>query len=120
MRASEFLTERTLFVIPQLTSGDPYQTYRVGIAIARARSEAGDWDGVRDGQKRKDSEFSGASPFSENSIIIPQYEDGSIIDTALGYAGIPGGKKEVSISSGYDLEPDNKPSPLKAFKGYPK
>jgi hypothetical protein len=118
MRAREFIAERKLFVIPGLSSGDPYQTYRVGIAIARARSEVGDWDRVRDGQKRKDGEFSGQSPFGENSIIIPQYEDGSIIDTALEYVGITGGKRENSMSSGYDLAPDDNPSPIKAFRGY--
>jgi hypothetical protein len=118
VRAKEFITERNLFIIPDLTSGDPYQIYRFGVAIARARSEAGDWDKVRDGQKRKDGEFSGESPFSENAIIAPQYEDGSIINKALGYVNVSGGKRAVSMSSGYELAPENKPSPMKPFKGY--
>jgi hypothetical protein len=118
VRAKEFITERNLFVIPELTSGDPYQIYRFGVAIARARSESGDWDNVRAGQKRNDGEFSGQSPFSENAIVSTQYEDGSIINKALGYESIPGGKKAVSMSSGYELPPDNEPSPLKPFKGY--
>ena len=118
MRAKEFIAERTLFVIPGLTSGDPYQIYRFGVAIARARSESGDWDRVRDGQQRNDGKFSGESPFSENAIVVPQYEDGSIINKALGNENIPGGKKAISISSGYELPSDNKPSPLKPFKGY--
>ena len=118
MRAKEFITERNLFVIPELTSGDPYQIYRFGVAIARARSESGDWDNVRAGQQRNDGEFSGESPFSENAIVAPQYEDGSIINKALGYENIPGGKKAIPMSSGYELPPDNKPSPVKPFKGY--
>lgn len=118
MRAKEFITERNLFVIPDLTSGDPYQIYRFGVAIARARSESGDWDNVRAGQKRNDGEFSGESPFSENAIVAPQYEDGSIINKALGYENIPGGKKAIPMSSGYELPTDNKPSPIKPFKGY--
>lgn len=118
MRAKEFITERNLFVIPELTSGDPYQIYRFGVAIARARSESGNWDGVRAGQQRNDGEFSGQSPFSENAIVAPQYEDGSVINKALGYQHISGGKKAIPMSSGYELPPDNEPSPLKPFKGY--
>ena len=118
MRAKEFITERNLFIIPDLTSGDPYQIYRFGVAIARARSEEGDWDKVRDGQQRNDGEFSGESPFSENAIVSTQYEDGSIINKALGYINIPGGKKAVPMSSGYEFSPENKPSPIKPFKGY--
>jgi len=118
VRAKEFITERNLYIINDLNSGDPYKIYRFGVAIARARSEAGDWDKVRAGQQRNDGEFSGESPFSENAIVSTQYEDGSIINKALGYDNIPGGKKAIPMSSGYDLPSDNRPSPLKPFKGY--
>jgi len=118
VRAKEFITERNLYIINDLNSGDPYKIYRFGVAIARARSEAGDWDKVRAGQQRNDGEFSGESPFSENAIVSTQYEDGSIINKALGYDNIPGGKKAIPMSSGYELPPDNRPSTLKPFKGY--
>ena len=118
MRAKEFITERNLYIINDLNSGDPYKIYRFGVAIARARSEAGDWDKVRAGQHRNDGEFSGESPFSENAIVSTQYEDGSIINKALGYDNIPGGKKAIPMSSGYDLPSDNRLRSLKPFKGY--
>ncbi len=57
MRAREFVTEeKTLppeqadpmnhvFVLPGVNSSDPYQIYRFGVAMARARSDAGT-DGI--------------------------------------------------------------------------
>jgi hypothetical protein len=118
MRAKEFITERNLFIIPELTSGDPYEIYRFGVALARARSENGMEDGVRAGQKRLDGQFSGESPFGENAIVVTPYEDGNVITQALGYSHIAGGKKSVPMSSGYATPPENNTSPMPGFKGY--
>ena len=54
MRAREFITEQSklppeqaeplqnTFVLPGLSAADPYKNYRMGVAIARARSDASD------------------------------------------------------------------------------
>ena len=59
MRARDFITEQAtlppeqadpmnhVFTLPGVKSSDPYQIYRLGVAIARARSDAGT-DGITD------------------------------------------------------------------------
>ena len=54
MRAREFIVEqanlppeqaeplKNTFVLPGLSAADPYKNYRMGVAIARARSDASD------------------------------------------------------------------------------
>ena len=59
MRAREFIAEQKelpseqgdpmnhVFTLPGVKSSDPYQIYRLGVAIARSRSDAGT-DGLTD------------------------------------------------------------------------
>jgi hypothetical protein len=129
MRAREFITEnaaklpseqsdpmRYTYVIPGLSASDPYQNYRFGVALARARSDA-----VKDGINPNLPAWHDETAFGEHGIVagIDSRVD-KIIDAALTMTKTPGGKRMVS--SGPSEEPafvDTK-SPVKAFKGYPR
>jgi len=125
MRAREFVTEeKTLppeladpmnhvFVLPGVKSSDPYQIYRLGVAMARARSDAGA-DKIPNMPA-----WSAQAAFGEDAVVAGF--DASvepIIDQALSMAGLPA--KKVQISSPNSLEPAlvNRQSPVKPFKGY--
>jgi hypothetical protein len=126
MRAREFITEeKTLppeqadpmnhvFVLPGVQSSDPYQIYRLGVAMARARSDAGT-DGITD----KLPAWTAQAAFGEDAVIAG-FNAGvePIIDQALKMAGLPA--KKVQISTPNSLEPAsvNHISPIKPFKGY--
>jgi hypothetical protein len=128
MRAHEFLTEQAtlpheqadpmnhVFTLPGVQSSDPYQIYRLGVAMARARSDAG-----TDGITSKLPAWSPKAAFGEDAVIGGF--DASvepIIDQALAMAGLP--PKKVQISSPNSLEPASvlTQSPVKAFSGYPR
>jgi hypothetical protein len=128
MRAREFITEqenlapeqaapmRQTYIIPGLSASDPYNNYRFGVAMARARSNY-----------RKDDvnpympEWSKETPFGEHGVVIGMNAGiRPVIDAALRMTGTPGGKKLVTSAD--SVEPDfvTKQSPIKPFKGYPK
>ena len=126
MRAREFVTEeKTLppeladpmnhvFVLPGVQSSDPYQIYRLGVAMARARSDAG-----TDGITSNLPAWSAQAAFGEDAVIAGF--DASVepvIDQALKMAGLPA--KKVQISTPNSIEPAsvNHASPVKPFKGY--
>jgi hypothetical protein len=116
MRAQEFITEqrelpdeskdpmRYTYTLPGLSSSDPYQTYRMGVALARARSEY-----RKDDVNPHMPEWSGFNSGIEK-----------IIDAALTMTNTPGGKRLVSTPD--SAEPDfvEKQSPVRAFAGYPR
>lgn len=128
MRAREFIAEqrelpdeskepmRYTYTLPGLGSSDPYGTYRMGVALARARSEY-----------RKDDvnpympEWSAETAFGEHAVVAG-FNSGieKIIDAALAMTNTPGGKRLVSTPD--SAEPDfvEKTSPVRAFKGYPR
>lgn len=126
MRAREFITEeKTLppeqadpmnhvFVLPGVKSSDPYQIYRLGVAIARARSDAGTQDPIPNMP-----EWSAAAAFGEDAVIAG-FNAGvePAIDYALKMAGLP--VEKIQISTPNSLEPDsvNKQSTVKPFNGY--
>jgi hypothetical protein len=128
MRAREFITEQGklppeladpmnhVFVLPGVQSSDPYQIYRLGVAMARARSDAGT-DGITD----KLPDWSAEAAFGEDAVIAG-FDDGveTVIDQALSMAGLPA--KKIQISTPNSLEPAsvNHTSPVKAFAGYPR
>ena len=126
MRAREFITEeKTLppeqadpmshvFTLPGVKSSDPYQIYRLGVAIARARSDAGT-DGITD----QLPDWSPEAAFGEDAVIAGfNNSAGPAIDQALKMAGLP--VKKVQISTPNSLEPSlvNSQSPVKPFAGY--
>lgn len=125
MRAGEFITEQTtlppeqgdpmnhVFTLPGVKSSDPYQIYRLGVAIARARSDAGA-DKIPNMP-----EWSPEAAFGEDAVIAGFNDSASeAIDYALKMAGLP--VKKVQVSTPNSLEPSlvNRQSPVKPFKGY--
>ena len=127
MRAREFITEQAtlppeqadpmnhVFVLPGVQSSDPYLIYRLGVAVARARSDAGD-DPIP-----HMPDWSARAAFGEEAVVAGF--DATVepmIDEALKMAGLPA--KKVQISSPNSLEPASvlTQSPVRAFKGYPR
>lgn len=128
MRAREFITEqahlpaeeaeplRYTYELPGVTTADPYRTYRVGVAIARARSDAQP-DDINPYRPEWHSETAlgrYAVVSGVNDSVDP------IIDQALKMTGTPGGKRMVS--SPESTEPDfvQDVSPIRPFRGYPR
>jgi len=126
MRAREFITEQKnlppeqadpmnhVYTLPGVKSSDPYQIYRLGVAIARARSDAGA-DGITD----KLPNWSPEAAFGEDAVIAGFNGNvASAIDQALKMAGLP--NKKVQVSTPDSAEPSlvNHQSPVKGFKGY--
>lgn len=126
MRAREFITEAEtlppeladpmnhVFVLPGVKSSDPYQIYRLGVAMARARSDAGTQDPIPNMP-----EWSAQAAFGEDAVVAGfDATVEPVIDQALKMAGLPA--KKVQISTPNSLEPDlvNHASPVKPFNGY--
>ena len=126
MRAREFITEQTalppeqadpmnhVFVLPGVQSSDPYQIYRLGVAMARARSDAGT-DGITD----RLPDWSAAAAFGEEAVVAGfDATVEPVIDHALKMAGLPA--KKIQISTPNSIEPAsvNHASPVRPFKGY--
>lgn len=128
MRAREFITEervlppeqadpmRQTFVLPGLTSSDPYETYRFGVAMARARSDA-----VKDDLNPFILPWDEEEVFGEFAVVagINGTVD-PIIDKALRMAGIGGGKRPIGSLTSTEPPSVDKVSPVTAFKGYPR
>ena len=128
MRAREFLSEqrelpdeskepmRYTYTLPGLSSSDPYQTYRMGVALARARSEY-----RKDDVNPHMPEWSAEAAFGEHAVVAG-FNSGieKIIDAALTMTNTPGGKRLVSTPD--SVEPDfvATTSPVRAFAGYPR
>ena len=127
MRAREFITEETtlppeqadpmnhVFILPGAPSSDPYLIYRLGVAMARARSDAGtepipfmpDW--------------SPRAAFGEEAVVAGfDAAVEPVIDQALKMAGLP--VKKIQVSTPNSLEPASvvTQSPVKPFAGYPR
>jgi hypothetical protein len=126
MRAREFITEEKnlppeqadpmnhVFVLPGVKSSDPYQIYRLGVAIARARSDAGTNDPIP-----HMPEWSAAAAFGEDAVIAGFNANvAPAIDHALKMAGLP--VEKIQMSTPNSLEPAlvNHTSPVKPFNGY--
>jgi len=128
MRAREFITEqrelpaeiaepmRYTFVIPGLSAADPYKNYRFGVAMARARSDAG-----TDGLTKDMPEWTAQTAFGEHGVVIGMNASiEPIIDQALSMTDTPGGKDLVSTAKSVEPAFVDTASPVKAFKGYPR
>ena len=126
MRAREFITEQAtlppeqadpmnhVFTLPGVKSSDPYQIYRLGVAMARARSDAG-----TDGITNRLPDWTAEAAFGEDAVVAGF--DASVepvIDQALKMAGLSA--KKIQISTPNSLEPVsvNHASPVKPFRGY--
>jgi hypothetical protein len=128
MRAREFLNEqatlppeqadpmRYTFVIPGLSASDPYNNYRFGVAMARARSDAG-----TDGITSKLPAWSSETAFGEHGVVLGMNSSiEQVIDQALTMTATPGGKKLVSTPASTEPASVMKQSPVKPFAGYPR
>ena len=126
MRAREFITEqrelppeqaeplRYTYVIPGLSASDPYNNYRFGVAMARARSDAG-----TDGINSKFPEWSAETAFGEHGVVVGMNSSiEQVIDQALAMTKTPGGKELVSTPASQEPDFVDTKSPVKAFKGY--
>ena len=126
MRAREFIAEqkelppeqanpmRYTYVVPGLSASDPYNNYRFGVAMARARSDAG-----TDGINAKFPAWDSETAFGEHGVVAGM--NGSIaqvIDTALSMTKTPGGKRLVSTPDSTEPTFVDTTSPVKPFKGY--
>lgn len=126
MRAREFITEQAtlppeladpmnhVFVLPGVPSSDPYKIYRLGVAMARARSDAGTNDPIPNMP-----EWSAQAAFGEDAVVAGfNASVEPIIDQALKMSGLSAEK--IQISTPNSLEPSlvNTQSTVKPFKGY--
>lgn len=128
MRAQEFIVEqrelpseqaeplRYTYVIPGLSAADPYNNYRFGVAMARARSDAG-----TDGINKDLPEWAPETAFGEHGVVVGMNSGiEQIIDQALQMTKTPGGKELVSTADSQEPKFVDTTSPVKAFKGYPR
>ena len=128
MRAREFLKEQTslppeqadpmnhVFTLPGVQSSDPYQIYRLGVAMARARSDAGT-DGITDHLP----DWSPKAAFGEDAVVGGfNASIEPIIDQALAMSGLPATKVQVSTPNSLEPASVQKQSPVRAFVGYPR
>lgn len=126
MRAREFITEeislppeqadpmQDTYSIPGLSGSDPYTIYRVGVAIARARSDA-----VKDDINPHMPPWTNKTVFGENGVIVGVNNTVAlIIDQALKMTKTPGGKKLVSTQDSKEPSFVITQSPVKPFNGY--
>ena len=128
MRAREFLKEETtlppeqadpmnhVFVLPGVNSSDPYEIYRLGVAMARARSDAGTQDPIA-----YMPAWSARAAFGEEAVIAGfSASVEPVIDQALKMAGLPGTKVQVSTPNSIEPASVNSQSPVRGFRGYPR
>lgn len=128
MRAREFIVEqanlppetkepmKNTFVIPGLSAADPYNNYRFGVAMARARS-----DQATDGVNNFRPDWSAETAFGEHAVISGFNNNvDPVIDAALKMTKTPGGKRPVSTAASEEPDFVATQSPVKAFKGYPR
>lgn len=128
MRAREFIVEqkelpaeiadpmRYTYVIPGLSASDPYNNYRFGVAMARARSDAG-----TDGLTKDMPAWSAETAFGEHGVVVGMNGGiEQIIDQALAMTDTKGGKELVSTADSKEPALVGTKSPIKGFKGYPR
>jgi hypothetical protein len=128
MRAREFITEERelapeladpmhyTYVIPGLSASDPYNNYRCGVAMARARRDAG-----TDGLTKDMPAWTAKTAFGEHGVVVGMNNSiEQIIDQALAMTDTQGGKELVSTADSQEPNFVDTISPVKAFKGYPR
>lgn len=126
MRAREFIREqrelpdetrdpmRYTYTLPGLSAADPYKSYRMGVALARARSEY-----RKDDVNPHMPEWTAETAFGEHAVVAGFNSGiGQLIDAALAMTDTPGGKKLVSTPESDEPNFVDTQSPIKAFKGY--
>ena len=130
MRAREFVTEqrelppeiadplRYTYVLPGLSASDPYNNYRFGVAMARARSDLG--QDATEAEKFMPA-WETETAFGEHGVVSGFDSNvDPVIDMALAMTKTPGGKKLVSSADSREPPSTETTSPVRAFKGYPR
>lgn len=130
MRAREFISEqrklppeiseplRYTYILPGLSAADPYNNYRFGVAMARARSDMGQ-DAIQ--AERFMPDWEPQTAFGEHGVVSGFDSNvDPVIDKALAMTQTPGGKHLVSSAQSEEPKSTDKVSPVKAFKGYPR
>ena len=134
MRAREFITEqkdlppetaepmRYTYVLPGLSAADPYKNYRMGVAVARARS---DYAKALNPQNQDIDpympEWSAETAFGEHAVVMGMGAGvAPVIDMALKMTKTTGGKRLVSSPKSDEPDFVTTQSPIKPFKGYPR
>lgn len=127
MRAREFIVEQmgrlpdtageplqNTYYIPGIRNNDAYHTYRLSVAIARARANEG-------GYGDEMPEFTSVSAFGQNAIVAG-FNDNveAVLDQALAMTDTPGGKKLVGSKQSQEPDLVNQQSVVKPFGGYPR
>lgn len=128
MRAREFIVEqanlpkeaanplRYTYELMGVTTADPYRTYRVGVAIARARSDA-----QPDDINPFRPDWSSEAALGKYAVISGVNDSvDPIIDRALAMTDTPGGKRLVGTPISDEPDFVTHQSPIKAFGGYPR
>jgi hypothetical protein len=128
MRAREFITEeqklppeqgdplRQTFILPGLSSDQPYQIYRFGVAMARARSDA-----VKDELNPYILPWNKKEVFGNHAVVAGMNNTvDPIIDQALQMTNTPDGKKLIGTGRSEEPPSTDTTSPVKGFKGYPR
>ena len=134
MRAREFIIEqkdlppetaepmRWTYVLPGLSASDPYKNYRMGVAVARARSDyAKALNPQNAGIDPYMPEWSSETAFGEHAVVAgmgPGVKP--VIDMALKMTKTPGGKRLISTPESDEPDFVTTQSPIKPFKGYPR
>ena len=113
---------RYTYVIPGLSAADPYGNYRMGVAMARARSDyANELSSENEGIDPYKPEWSSETAFGEHAVVVGSSPHiAQLIDRALAMTGTPGGKRLVSSADSSEPKLVNNQSPMKGFKGYPR
>jgi hypothetical protein len=128
MRASEFIAEqrklppeladplRYTYVLPGLSASDPYNNYRFGVAMARARSDLGNDQQAVDKDIIK---WETETAFGEHGVVSGfDVNVDAVIDLALKMTKTPGGKQLVSTAKSEEPKFVDHVSPIKPFNGY--
>lgn len=127
MRAREFIREQTdlpeedadpmryAYDLPGLSVSNPYQCYRFGAAIARARSEANDRDHINPNMEK----WTPQAAMGAYGVVVGATEGvKDLIDVALKMTDTPGGKRPVSTPKSEEPALVNTMSPVAGFAGY--
>jgi hypothetical protein len=130
MRAREFIAEqrelppeiseplRYTYVLPGLSASDPYNNYRFGVAMARARSDLG--QDATQAEKFMPA-WKTETAFGEHGVVSGFDSNvDPVIDMALAMTKTPGGKKLISSAESREPAGTETTSPVRAFKGYPR
>jgi hypothetical protein len=101
------------FVIPALNSSNPYEQYKFGVAIARAR-------GMKDRVAQDIPEPPDLDDvWGQNEVVVgfdPHLED--VINFALKATGTPGGMRRIGTKGSKENPKVHTQSPVRKFKGF--